>query len=166
MTRGALLLLAGGVAAADLWTKLAIIRRLALGTIRPVVDGWLNIVHFRNPGVAFGLRADLGRAVPWILTGVSAIIAAIVLATALRTPLTERSTQIGLHFVLGGALSNIVNRLTLGPVVDFLDVYVRTARGEYHWPAFNIADSAIAAGIALLLLAGWRSPSAASEVST
>ena len=163
MTRVALLLLTTGVAVADLGTKLLIVERLPIGSVRPVIDGWFNIVHFRNPGAVFGLGAALGRALPWLLTGASAIIAVIVLISALRTPLSDRWAQIGFHLVLGGAFGNIVNRLTLGPVVDFLDIYVRTGNGEHHWPAFNVADSAICIGIGVLLLAGWRKPSAIPE---
>ena len=161
MTRVQLLLIAAGVGVADLLTKLLIVERLPIGSVRPVIDGWFSIVHFRNPGAVFGLGAALGHALPWLLTGASAIIAAAVLVSAFRTSLRDRWTQIGLHLVLGGAIGNIVNRLTLGPVVDFLDVYVRTASGEHHWPAFNVADSAICIGIGVLLLASWRQPSAA-----
>lgn len=161
MTRVQLLLFAVGLGVGDLVTKLLIVERFPIGTIRPVIDGWFNIVHFRNPGAVFGLGAALGRALPWLLTGAAAIVAVIVLVSALRTPLSDRRTQIGLHLVLGGALGNIVNRLTLGPVVDFLDFYVRTGSGEHHWPAFNVADSAICIGIGVLLLASWRQPSAA-----
>lgn len=158
MSRVSLLLVAAGVAGADLVTKLLIVDRLPVGNVRSVIDGWFSIVHVRNPGAAFGLGAGLGRALPWLLTTASAIIAAIVIVSALRTPVSDRSTQIGLHLVLGGAIGNIVNRLMLGPVVDFLDFYVRTGSGEHHWPAFNVADSAICIGIAVLLLGGWRRP--------
>lgn len=161
MTRVQLLLFAAGVGVADLLTKLLIVERLPIGSVRPVIDGWFSIVHFRNPGAAFGLGAALGHALPWLLTGATTAIAAAVLVSAFRTPLSDRRTQIGLHLVLGGAIGNIVNRLTLGPVVDFLDVYVRTASGEHHWPAFNIADSAICIGVGMLLLTSWRQPSAA-----
>lgn len=163
MTRVRLLLFAAGVAVADLLTKLVIVERLPIGSVRPVIDGWFSIVHYRNPGAAFGLGAALGHALPWLLTGASAIIAAVVLVSAFRTSLSDRWTQIGLHLVLGGAIGNIVNRLTFGPVVDFLDVYVRTASGEHHWPAFNVADSAICIGIGVLLLASFRKPSAATR---
>ena len=161
MTRVQLLLVAAGVGVADLVTKLLIVDRLPIGSVRPLIDGWFNVVHFRNPGAAFGVGAALGHALPWLLTGATAIIAAAVLVSAFRTSLRDRWTQIGLHLVLGGAIGNIVNRLTLGPVVDFLDVYVRTASGEHHWPAFNVADSAICVGIGVLLLASWRQPSSA-----
>lgn len=163
MMRAALLLSTMGVAGADLISKVLIVERLPIGSVRPVIDGWFNIVHLRNPGAVFGLGAALGRALPWLLTGASAIIAVIVLVSALRTPLSDRWTQIGFHLVLGGAIGNIVNRLTLGPVVDFLDLYVRTGNGEHHWPAFNVADSAICIGIGVLLLASWRRPSAIHE---
>lgn len=156
MTRLMLFLIAGGIAAADLATKKVIRERLSIGSVRVVVDGWFDIVHVRNPGAVFGLGADLGRVLPWLLTGASAMIAAVVFTTALRTPLTDRWMQLGLHLVLGGALGNIVNRVTLGPVVDFLDFYVRTPNGEHHWPAFNLADIAICIGIGTLLLASRR----------
>ena len=163
MTRVRLLLVATGVGVADLLTKLLIVERLPIGSVHPVIDGLFSIVHFRNPGAAFGLGAALGHALPWLLTGASAIIATVVLVSAFRTSLSDQWTQIGLHLVLGGAIGNIVNRLTLGPVVDFLDVYMRTASGEHHWPAFNVADSAICVGIGALLLASLRKPSAATH---
>lgn len=156
MTRLKLLFIALGVAAADLATKAVIRDRMPVGSGRTVIDGWFNIVHVRNPGAVFGLGAELGRVLPWLLTSASAIIAVVVLVIALRTPLTDRRTQIGLHLVLGGALGNIINRLTVGPVVDFLDFYVRTDTGEHHWPAFNLADIAICVGIGTLVLLSKR----------
>lgn len=165
MTRIWLFLVAAGVAMADLLTKLLIVERLPIGSVRPVIDGWFSIVHIRTPGAAFGLGAALGRALPWPLIGTTATIAAIVMVSALRTPVSDRWTQIGFHLVLGGAIGNIVNRLMLGPVVDFLDFYVLAGSGEHHWPAFNVADGGICAGIGVLPLAGWRGTAAHEGVA-
>ena len=72
----------------------------------------------------------------------------MVVVYAFRTAVTDRMLQVGLHLILGGAIGNLVDRFRFGYVVDFLDFYVR----DHHWPAFNVADSAICIGIALLFL--------------
>ena len=74
----------------------------------------------------------------------------VVAAYAWRAAVSDRLLQTGLHLILGGAIGNLIDRFRLGYVVDFLDVYVRTGGEAHHWPAFNVADSAICIGIALL----------------
>ncbi len=78
----------------------------------------------------------------------------VVVVYAIRTAVTDRVLQVGLHLILGGAIGNLLDRFRLGYVVDFLDVYIR----DHHWPAFNVADSAICIGIALLFLDMRRRP--------
>ena len=76
------------------------------------------------------------------------VILCVVVVYALRSAVTDRLLQVGLHLILGGAIGNLVDRFRFGYVVDFLDFYVR----DHHWPAFNIADSAIVVGVGLMLL--------------
>ena len=166
MTRAHLFLLSVGVALADLATKLLVHEHIAAGTRRTIVDGWFNIVHVHNYGVVFGAGAQIGTAAPWIVLGTTVIVAVVVLVMALRTPTAERPTAIGLHLVLGGAIGNITSRLALGYVIDFIDLYVRTAHREHHWPAFNLADVAICIGITILLVASVRAPRSTREALT
>jgi signal peptidase II len=114
-----------------------------------VLPGFLRITHVQNPGAAFGLFADSPS--EWkvaILVLFSILALAVVSALLWKNSHSMSTTGVGLSLILGGALGNLWDRLLAGHVVDFLDFYL----GSYHWPAFNIADSAIVIG-ALLLVA-------------
>lgn len=113
-----------------------------------------NLVLVWNPGVSFGMLNGLGDAGRWLLTGLALAIAACLLVWLRRAE--SRGTATALGLVLGGAVGNVVDRLRHGAVVDFLDFHL----AGVHWPAFNLADSAICAGAALLLLDGLRRPRA------
>ena len=133
----------------DLWTKAMVLRRIDLHEAVPVIPGFFQLVHVRNTGAAFGLGANASsRLVPLLLNVGAIAVFCVVVAYALRAAATDRLLQTGLHLILGGAIGNLVDRFRFGYVVDFLDVYL----GRHHWPAFNIADSAICIGIALLFL--------------
>lgn len=113
-----------------------------------VIPGLFRLVHVENRGIAFGLFADSSSPVAgWIFVIIS--MAAMVLIGALlwRNHPSAKLAGTGLALILGGAAGNLVDRLVRGPVVDFLDFYV----SGYHWPAFNLADSAISIGAAVLL---------------
>jgi signal peptidase II len=114
-----------------------------------VVEGFFSITYIRNPGAAFGFLADLDpRLRVYFFVAVS-IVALIFLGVFFyKTPKDDLWTQVGISLVVGGAFGNLIDRLRLGEVVDFLDFYLGTA----HWPAFNVADSAISVGLALLIL--------------
>jgi len=145
---------------ADQWTK-----RLAVGLKHepsiPIIPGLLHLTYVENAGIAWGLFADAGPEGRWILALISVIAALGIVVYALRTPLEERVTHVGLALVLGGVLGNLTDRLWRGAVVDFLDLFI----GRYRWPTFNIADFVITAGAVLLLVdavrpspeARWRS---------
>jgi signal peptidase II len=126
---------------------------LALLGGRPPVEvtGFFNLVLVWNPGVSFGMLQGLGETGPWLLTGFAVAVCVALLFWLAR----ERRglTRLALGLVLGGAIGNIVDRLRFGAVIDFLDFH---AMG-YHWPAFNVSDSAIVVGAALLLFDGLRS---------
>jgi signal peptidase II len=152
---------AAGVVVLDQATKALVLARLALYESVVVLPDFFNLTHVRNPGAAFGLFA--GRAAsfrtPFFL--VATLVALVVILIALkRIGPGERWKRFALALVFGGALGNLVDRLRWGEVVDFLDVFWRT----YHWPAFNVADSAITVGVGVLLAAeifGGRSSGAA-----
>jgi signal peptidase II len=121
----------------DQLSKAAVMQALALGETRRIVPGLFNLTHLRNRGAAFGLFADVESVVVLVfLIGFS--LAALVLVLVLW----------GLGLILGGALGNLFDRLRSGSVVDFLDFHL----GPYHWPAFNLADSAIVIGAAVLMV--------------
>ncbi len=138
--------LAAAIVACDLATKAAVAAAMRPGESREVLP-FLNIVHYENTGAAFGLLAGAGEWARWLLVGVSVALVAALAAVTLRgkAPPAER---LALWMVIGGALGNLHDRLRHGRVVDFIDVHA----AGWHWPAFNLADSAISAGVALYAL--------------
>ena len=131
----------------DIWTKALVLARIELYEAIPVIPNFFQLVHVRNTGAAFGIGANAGsRLVPLLLNTGAIAVFCVVVVYALRSPVTDRLLQTGLHLILGGAVGNLLDRFRFGYVIDFLDVYI----GEHHWPAFNVADSAICIGIALL----------------
>ncbi|HEY0788542.1 MAG TPA: signal peptidase II, partial [Thermoanaerobaculia bacterium] len=101
-----------------------------------------------------------------LLLNVGAItVFVIVVVYSFRTALSDRLLQTGLHLILGGAVGNLIDRFRFGWVVDFLDVYATFGGREHHWPAFNVADSAISIGIALLFLDMLRKPAKRAEAA-
>lgn len=125
---------------------------LAMLAGRPPVEvtGFFNLVLVWNRGVSFGMLQGLGEMGPWLLSAFGAAVCIALLVWLGRE--SRALTRIALGLVLGGAIGNIVDRARFGAVVDFLDFH---ALG-YHWPAFNISDSAIVVGAVLLLLDGLR----------
>lgn len=140
-------LVAAIVALLDQWSKIAIIK-LVQEKGHPIeVTSFFNIYQVGNKGVSFGMFNYLEHA-PWIFS-VLAIVVVVVLLFWLRKA-ENMLTAMGIAFVIGGAIGNTIDRLRFGAVVDFLDFHVM----GYHWPAFNIADSAIFLGVVALL---WES---------
>jgi signal peptidase II len=137
----------------DRWTKALIDSKLFLNQTIPVIDGLLSITYVRNTGVAFGIL-DSGPSSAKSSALAALTVAAIggVLVYSLRTPLKQRLTQLALSLILAGAIGNLYDRVRFGYVIDFIEVYYRT----FHWPSFNIADSAISVGVALLALDMFR----------
>jgi signal peptidase II len=133
----------------DIWTKWLVLQRIDQHEAIPVIPNFFQLVHVRNTGAAFGIGANAASSLVPLLLNVGAIaVFCVVVVYALRSAVTDRLLQIGLHLILGGAIGNLLDRFRFGYVVDFLDVYI----GRHHWPAFNVADSAICIGIALLFL--------------
>ncbi len=137
----------------DRITKLYIRAHVSPMELFPVIPGFFNIVHTENPGAAFGFLADID--IPWrraLLVAVSLVVMAIIGSLLFRLK-SNSVLQTGLALVLGGALGNAWDRLMRGTVTDFLQFFF----GTYEFPSFNVADSAITIGAALLLIDLWRS---------
>src|SRR5437763_16572621 len=133
----------------DTITKFLVSANISLHDAITVIPDLFEIVHVRNTGAAFGIGANAESQVVPLLLNIGAIaVFCIVVVYALRSAVSDRLLQVGLHLILGGAIGNLVDRFRFGYVVDFLDFYVR----DHRWPAFNIADSALCVGIGLLFL--------------
>jgi signal peptidase II len=136
------------VLALDRGTKWVIEKNIALHGSIQVIPSFFRITHVENRGAAFGLFAD--SPAQWkiyMLVMFSVVALVIVSALLWRNSHTMSTTGVGLSLILGGALGNLWDRLVSGKVVDFLLFYI----GQYQWPAFNVADSAIVIGAGLLV---------------
>ncbi len=130
-------------------------RTLELHDAVPIVDGLLSISHVRNRGAAFGLLSDWDLPYQPLLLSLLSIAALLAIALYfVRLPAAARLPRLALALVLGGAVGNLLDRLRLGYVVDFIHVYWR----QHQWPDFNVADSAITVGVILLVFDILRSP--------
>lgn len=140
--------LVAGVLLLDQASKVAVSTSLKMHEVRPIVHGFLNLTRVHNTGAAFGLLAGQASAMRTIFfLGVSVVAMGVVLWMIFRLSQNQKVELLALSLIFGGALGNVIDRSRLGEVVDFVDVYYRT----YHWPAFNVADSAITIGVMLLL---------------
>ena len=143
------LLIASVIFVLDQITKWVVVVRFSPDTILPVIPGLFNLVRVENRGIAFGMLARLSSGLAFgLIILVSAAAIGLVCYLLWKTEPSAICAGTALAFILGGATGNLLDRIVRGRVVDFLDVYVRS----YHWPAFNVADSAIVAGVGLLLL--------------
>jgi signal peptidase II len=143
------ILLMAAIVLLDQGTKALLVRALDLHTYVPLVSGLLSLSHVRNRGAAFGLLSDWDLPYQSVLLAVLSVTALVAIAAYfVRLPARARLPRIALALVLGGAVGNLVDRVRLGYVVDFIHVYWR----EHQWPDFNVADSAITVGVALLVL--------------
>jgi len=145
----AVLAVAAVVVALDQIVKVIVLDRLAVGVPVPIIDGFLSLTLVMNPGLAFGLLGGLPTAWRWLVALLS-VVALLILARVAVRVLAEggRVDTVAIGLVFGGAVGNLIDRARFGAVVDFVDVYFR----GFHWWAFNVADSAITVGVALLAL--------------
>jgi signal peptidase II len=133
----------------DVATKLLVDRHLTYADRIPVIEGFFYLTHVRNPGAAFGLFADGDPQIRLaIFIGVSVLAVAIILSFFRQLAPGDRLSALALGLILGGAVGNLIDRARLGYVLDFVDAYWR----DYHFWAFNVADSAITVGASLLIL--------------
>lgn len=136
------------ILAADQATKFMILQHLTTGSTLPVIPGLFNLVLTFNRGVAFGFMSGYPETLRLVLLTVTALTAfGAIIYFFLYEYSHDYFAQLALAMIFGGALGNIIDRVRIGMVVDFLDFYI----GQSHWPAFNIADSAICVGVAVLL---------------
>ena len=129
----------------DQLTKAMVTASIALGHGITVIPGMFDLVHVLNRGAAFGfLNNDDTEWQFWLFAGAAVLVAGIIL-NMVRTSVYSRVLFFGLGSILGGAAGNLIDRIRFRAVTDFLDVYW----GQWHWPAFNVADIAICLGVAV-----------------
>jgi signal peptidase II len=134
------------VIVADQITKHLALQHLSAGDV-PVTSFFRFALAF-NTGAAFSFLADAGGWQNYFFVGVAVVVSGIILAMFRKLESKDMQLAVALMLVLGGAIGNVIDRLRFGYVVDFIDVYYR----HWHWPTFNIADSAISIGAVLLIL--------------
>ena len=131
----------------DQWTKSIATAHLTYGEPVPVLP-MLNWTLLHNYGAAFSMLSDAGGWQRWLFTGLAVLVSGIFTVWLLRLPKNTTVLAAGIALVLGGAVGNLIDRVSLGYVVDFIHVYYQ----DSHFPAFNIADSAITLGTILLII--------------
>lgn len=158
--RGFYLWIAGAIVALDQVTKALVDRYMDLHESHTIVEGLARLTYVQNRGAAFGILSDADLPYQSVLFSVISILALGAIAVyAWKLPITSRLPQAALALIMGGAVGNLLDRMRLGYVIDYVDVYW----GRHHWPAFNVADSAISIGVALLVLDILKNPQPDSE---
>ena len=150
MKKNILMFLLGAavVIAIDQVTKSAITSRLLIHESYPVINGLFNLVYVMNPGAAFGFLANAPEIFRYIFfTFVTILALGLILYFLIKHKPKSLMLVCALTLIFAGAAGNLIDRLRFGAVVDFLDVYI----GSAHWPAFNVADSAISIGAVLMI---------------
>lgn len=123
---------------------------------------FFNLTYMQNTGAAFSFLADAGGWQRWFFTVIAVVISSVLLFWMKKAKSTDVLLPVAFALIISGAIGNVIDRLLFGYVIDFLDFYV----GNYHWPAFNIADSAIFVGAALMIYDSFTSTEASAEAST
>ncbi|WP_439841641.1 signal peptidase II [Aeromonas taiwanensis] len=137
----------------DQASKFAVVKSLPFGYPGVEITPFFNLVHVYNKGAAFSFLADQGGWQRWFFALLAFAICGLLIHWLRKQSVTQRWSGIAYSLIIGGALGNVFDRLVLGHVVDFLDFYW----GRAHWPAFNLADSFIFIGAAMIVLDGFRS---------
>lgn len=135
----------------DQASKLLVDASLQLYESIPLMP-YFNLTYARNTGAAFSFLSDAGGWQRWLFAGLAVVMSAFIGGWLMRLQRHETWMAVALSLVLGGAIGNLIDRVAYGYVIDFLDVYYQ----NWHWPAFNIADSAICIGVGLMLLDGFK----------
>ncbi len=136
----------------DQASKLAVVKLLPFGYPGVEITPFFNLVHVYNKGAAFSFLADQGGWQRWFFAVLAFAICGLLIHWLRKQSVTQRWSGIAYSLIIGGALGNVFDRLVLGHVVDFLDFYWQ----RVHWPAFNLADSFIFIGAAMIVLDGFR----------
>lgn len=143
---------------ADQFTKWLVVANMDLFS-RINILPFFDLVHVRNYGAAFSFLSDQGGWQRWFFTAIAIAISSVIAVLLRRQAKSMTAANWAFALILGGALGNLIDRVRLGYVVDFLDFYV----GSYHWPAFNVADSAIVLGAGLMIYEGFFGQSSKDE---
>ncbi|WP_305042873.1 signal peptidase II [Geoalkalibacter sp.] len=146
-----LLVTLGIVLPLDQLTKIYIDSRFALYESVRVIENFFSITYVRNPGAAFGILSESAFRIPFFIT-IGLVATVGILWYISRLEPERKWLPLALALVLSGAVGNLIDRVRLGEVIDFLDVHWY----QHHWPAFNVADSAITVGVGMLLIDMWR----------
>jgi len=132
----------------DQITKYLVVRELAIGDQIPIIQGFFNLVLTYNKGAAFGLFANMSLKFAWVFFIISSsLVMGVVAYLWWRLPDDHDLAAVGYSLIFTGAVGNLIDRVRLGEVVDFLDFHI----SHFHWPAFNVADSLVCIGAGLLL---------------
>jgi len=131
----------------DQASKLAVDATMQLYESIPLLP-YFNLTYARNTGAAFSLLAQAGGWQRWLFAGLALGISSVIMVWLKRLQRHETLMAVSLSLILGGAIGNLIDRVAYGYVIDFLHVYYQ----NWHWPAFNVADSAICIGVGLMLL--------------
>ncbi len=142
----------------DQWSKLSVTAAMQLYESIQIMP-YFNLTYVRNEGAAFSFLSDAGGWQRWLFAGLASIISIMITVWIVRLKKQELLLAVALSLVLGGAIGNLIDRVAYGYVIDFLDVYYE----DKHWPAFNVADSAICVGVFLMLLENFGIGSAEKE---
>ena len=157
------LALGGGVVALDQLTKAVVLSHLEPGMHVAVEARFVNLTLVMNPGLAFGLLGGVPVGWRWLVAVLSLIALAVLARVALRVlPEGTWLDHVAVGLIFGGAVGNLIDRVRFGAVVDFVDLHFH----GYHWPAFNVADSSITVGVALLALRLLLRPAVAGPENT
>ncbi|GAA0353087.1 signal peptidase II [Bowmanella denitrificans] len=142
----------------DQLTKLLVVDAMQLYQSIPLVP-FFNFTYVHNYGAAFSFLSNAGGWQRWFFTGIAVTVSVLILYWLRQSKREQVLLPCAFALILGGALGNLIDRMAYGYVVDFLDFYV----GNWHWPAFNIADSAICVGAALLIIDAFRNNGVKSD---
>lgn len=142
----------------DFYSKSLATESLQLYQSVAIIENWFNLTLAHNYGAAFSFLADQSGWQRWFFALTTIAISVFLLLWLIKLKPTEKLNAIAIALIIGGALGNLWDRLSLGYVIDFIDVYIIYNDMEYHWPVFNLADSFIFIGASIILLEGLIRP--------
>ncbi|MCD6048016.1 MAG: lipoprotein signal peptidase [Gammaproteobacteria bacterium] len=132
----------------DQWTKLLIVAHIQLGEVLPVVPHYFNLTLAYNTGAAFSFLAGMPGWQRWFFLAIALIVVIALVRWLMRLPPKNKWLATALSLIIGGALGNVIDRVRLSHVIDFIELYYKS----FYWPAFNVADSAVVAGAIMLCI--------------
>ncbi len=139
----------------DQLTKYLVSQSIPVNHIGWQPTSFFSLVHVWNEGAAFSFLANMGGWQKYFFIAVAVIISLVLTVCLLRTPSSKKWTCLAIALVIGGAVGNLIDRIALSHVIDFLLFYIRTDSFYYAYPAFNVADIAVCVGAGILILIGF-----------